>query len=214
MERQLSVALDAIVAERGLTPRERGDDAGSHWWSNGSPFRALSPYNPRRDGSVRREGSRSPRCNFVPSQTGQNRNPWVLLAGHAGCGKTSLARAGIAGLLTQPGVISDVSVWRKCVFRPGDAPESLVESLASALMEFDVLPEMSASGMNPTKLSQIMRKNPRGFARHLTSALEILADGAKGRPHQGEARLLLVVDALEEVFSGKVSARRTAPSFC
>jgi hypothetical protein len=106
-------------------------------------------------------------------------------------------------LVTQPGVIPDVSVWRKCVFRPGDAAESLVESLASSLMEFDVLPEMSASGMNPMKLSQIMRKNPRGFARQLTTALEGLADGSKERRPRGEARLLLVVDALEEAFSGE-----------
>jgi formylglycine-generating enzyme required for sulfatase activity len=201
-ETRLMAALDAIVAERGLTPRDRADDTNARWWNNGSPFRALAPYT-RAEATVFEGRTRETLevISFLRKQAVAGR-PWVMLAGHAGCGKSSLARAGVSGLLTQPGVVPGVSVWRKCVFRPGDAAECLVDSLASALMDFEVLPELGAGGMNPAKLSQIMKKNPRGIARQLETALDTLAAAAKERRGRGDARLLLVIDGLEEAFAG------------
>lgn len=202
-ETRLTAALDALVAERGLTPRERADDSVTHWWTNGSPFRALQPYT-RAEATVFEGRMRETLeiIGFLRKQALSGK-PWVLLAGRAGSGKSSLARAGVAGLLTQSGVVPGVGVWRKCVFRPGDAQESLVDSLAAALMDFEVLPELGTGGMNPAKLSQIMRKNPRGIARQLETALDTLASNTKERRARSDARLLLVVDGLEEAFSGE-----------
>ncbi len=45
--------------------------------------------------------------------------PFVLVVGASGSGKSSLVRAGVLPLLTQPGTIEGIGLWRRAVTRPG-----------------------------------------------------------------------------------------------
>jgi hypothetical protein len=45
--------------------------------------------------------------------------PFVLVLGASGSGKSSLVRAGVLPLLTQPGTIEGIGLWRRAVTRPG-----------------------------------------------------------------------------------------------
>ena len=45
--------------------------------------------------------------------------PFVLVVGASGSGKSSLVRAGVLPLLTQPETIEGVGLWRRAVTRPG-----------------------------------------------------------------------------------------------
>ncbi len=45
--------------------------------------------------------------------------PFVLVVGASGSGKSSLVRAGVLPLLTQPETVEGIGLWRRSVTRPG-----------------------------------------------------------------------------------------------
>jgi hypothetical protein len=63
--------------------------------------------------------------------------PFVLVVGASGSGKSSLVRAGVLPLLTQPGTIEGIGLWRRAVTRPGagGAEGDCFDALAAALLE-------------------------------------------------------------------------------
>jgi hypothetical protein len=68
--------------------------------------------------------------------------PFVLVVGASGSGKSSLVRAGVLPLLTQPGTIEGIGLWRWSVTRPGAGGSSgdCFNALAAALIEPPALP--------------------------------------------------------------------------
>ena len=63
-------------------------------------------------------------------RTQRSREPFLLLIGGSGSGKSSLLRAGILPRMVTPGAIPEVDLWRKAVVTPGPDPFlSLAESL-------------------------------------------------------------------------------------
>ena len=75
------------------------------------------------------------------------RRPFVLVVGASGSGKSSLVRAGVLPLLTQPEAIEGVGLWRWSVTRPGAGGSG--GALAAALLEPPAIPvgnEIHATG--------------------------------------------------------------------
>src|SRR5262249_7572273 len=70
--------------------------------------------------------------------------PLVLVVGASGSGKSSLVRAGVLPLLTQPGTIEGVGLWRWSVTRPGagGSDGDCFDALAAALLEPSALPAL------------------------------------------------------------------------
>src|ERR1700736_2566876 len=70
--------------------------------------------------------------------------PFVLVVGASGSGKSSLVRAGVLPLLTQPGTIEGVGLWRWSVTRPGAGGSGgdCFNALAAALLEPPALPAL------------------------------------------------------------------------
>ena len=133
---------------------------------------------------------------------------FLLVSGASGSGKSSLARAGILPALVAPMAVADVGLWRRVVMRPGDAGNDPILALARALTSSEPdkdegLPELLGPQMTPENLAAHLRSG--GDPAFLfTRALQDLAKAERQRratlPHE-QARLLLLVDQLDELFN-------------
>ncbi len=70
--------------------------------------------------------------------------PFVLVVGPSGSGKSSLIQAGVLPLLTEPGTIEGIGLWRRAVTRPGSSGSGgdCFDALAAALLEPTGLPNL------------------------------------------------------------------------
>ncbi|MGA8659381.1 MAG: protein kinase [Chthoniobacterales bacterium] len=161
--------------------------------------------------------------------------PFVLVVGASGSGKSSLVRAGVLPLLTQPETIEGIGLWRWSVTRPGSGGSGgdCFDALAAALLESSALPALrDPESPNAVRdLGSELREHSDGFAFRIRDALDHAArerqiqhshdlkeregrlrasgrlDDADFARQQREtlklakARLALVVDQLEELFT-------------
>ena len=142
-------------------------------------------------------------------QRAETARPMLLVIGTSGSGKSSLVRAGVVPMLTQPRVVEDVIAWRRAVLRPGDAEQPLA-SLAMALVQEGALPELAIGGVTVESLAEVLRDKPSALAPSLALSLDRIAERTRQQASEhdpaGVARLVLVLDQLEEIFSPAVSA--------
>jgi energy-coupling factor transporter ATP-binding protein EcfA2 len=156
------------------------------------------------------------------------KKPFVLVLGPTGSGKSSLVRAGVLPLLTQGETPLGNGPWRRAVTRPGagGGTEDPLDSLAAALLTECALPELQDAGsaVEWRNLASILREDPDGAAVRITEVLDQLSrceldppvvrlvprveySRAAITPKRLERvrpkiRLALVVDQLEELFTG------------
>src|SRR6516162_1172025 len=161
--------------------------------------------------------------------------PFVLVVGASGSGKSSLLRAGVLPLLTQPETIEGAGLWRLAVTRPGAGGSGgdCFDALAAALLEPPALPALA----DPESLNAIrdlageLREHYDSVALRVRDALDHaarewkirhshfleqrerhlrgsgrsedadLARQQKERLELPKARLALMVDQLEELFT-------------
>jgi WD40 repeat protein/serine/threonine protein kinase len=161
--------------------------------------------------------------------------PFVLVVGASGSGKSSLVRAGVLPLLTQPETIEGIGLWRWSVTRPGAGGSGgdCFDALAAALLEPSALPVLrDPESPNAVRdLGSELREHSGSFAFRVRDALDHAARERKiqhsrdledrernlrasGRSDEADlarqqretlelskARLVLVVDQLEELFT-------------
>lgn len=165
-------------------------------WKKGSPFRGLAAFEfehaPVFFGRTR---AVSDILQALRKQAADDRS-FVLVLGMSGGGKSSVVRAGVLPMLTRPGVIEGVNIWRRAVFRPTDVRGDLFAGLAKALLREHALPSIEADGTNADDLAQILAESPQAATSLIKSALS-REQSASG----GNARLALVVDQLEEMYT-------------
>ncbi len=141
-----------------------------------------------------------------------NEKAFVLVLGMSGCGKSSLVRAGVLPLLTQAGIIQRTSLWRRAILRPSDSTGDVFHGLAAALVRPDALPELTSDGATQLEIAQILREDPRSAAVLAKGALSQAAGAAQiaeGKEIQPRAKLAIVVDQFEELFTlESVTAKR------
>ena len=204
---RLEQALRKLL-ERRIAALARDQAQTEPIWT-GAPFRGLEAYEFEhapiffgRDGLVAKAAEQL----AAQARTG---TAFLLVCGPSGSGKSSLVKAALVPRLMKPQRISGAAFLRRVVFRPGDHPDDVILGLAEALTrgapaEGVGLPELLGPG-----------QDARTLAAHLRAAVDApgyVFAGALGRVTQEErqrgrvlafeeAKLILVVDQLEELFT-------------
>jgi serine/threonine protein kinase/tetratricopeptide (TPR) repeat protein len=102
--------------------------------------------------------------------------PFVIVVGPSGSGKSSLVQAGVLPLLTQPGTIEGIGLWRRAVTRPGAGGSGgdCFDTLAAALLEPAGLPALQdAESTDGTRdLARELRDHADSVALRVRDALD------------------------------------------
>ena len=215
LEGDLVRLIEARVAQ-GL--KELAGEAEDATWLQGSPFPGLAAYDFRdaavffgRDEPIREASTRLQ----AAAEAGA---AFLLILGASGSGKSSLARAGLLPALFAAKAIPGVGLWRRVILRPGEGGEDPVLGLAKSLLagnpsQGEGLPELDASGMGAEALAGHLQAAPDDPSFPFRQALGTVAREAKSRhgllPHE-EARLVLLVDQVEELFTREFDPERRA----
>ena len=126
----------------GRVERKPGQKKARHWKS--SPFRGLNFFDVKHAPIFHgRTNAIGAVLEALEAQVREQR-PFVLVLGASGSGKSSLVRAGVLPLLTQPQVIEGVGLWRWSVCRPGagGGGSDCFDALAATLLEPTALPQL------------------------------------------------------------------------
>src|SRR3984893_4407001 len=102
--------------------------------------------------------------------------PFVLVVGASGSGKSSLVRAGVLPLLTQPETIEGIGLWRWAATRPGagGGDGDCFDALAAALLEPPALPALEdPESLNAIRdLASELRQHANSVALRVRDALD------------------------------------------
>jgi WD40 repeat protein/tetratricopeptide (TPR) repeat protein len=204
-ERQLEMHLRGLIRPRIEMAEPPLGAAADEILICGSPYRGLEAFDIADAPSYfgRDRALDSVREALVARAA--QKCAFLLIFGMSGSGKSSLVRAGLLHSLVQtPQYIPGIDLWRRSVMRPGDASGDLVECLAQAILGDHGLPELRESGLDAARLARTLRDNPDEIDLVLRPALHAAAEAERTRRHSErthEARLIAVVDQMEEIFT-------------
>jgi formylglycine-generating enzyme required for sulfatase activity len=165
-----------------------------------APFRALLSYE-YEDAPIffGRTRARNELRELLARQIGRDA-AFVLVFGASGSGKSSLVKAGLVHDLTLPGMIGRVGLVRRAVMRPSDIGGDPLAALAAAILSPTALPELAGLHYTPEQLGTLLRDAPGQATLPIRQGLSEAGKKAD-LAETAEARLVLVVDQLEELFT-------------
>ena len=125
---------------------------------------------------------------------------FLLVLGASGSGKSSLVKAGVLPDLELPGMIGRVALVRHAMLRPSDRPDTLLGGLSAAILADGALPELHGLRYTPERLADLLASAPEQAAFPIEQGL---AEASKTMrlAEIAEARLVVIVDQLEELFT-------------
>ncbi len=173
-------------------------------WKEGSPFRGLNVFN--FEHSPVFFGRTKAVSEIMDALRIQaiSEKAFILILGMSGGGKSSLVRAGLLPMITLPGVIEGVGLWRRAIMKPGDSSGDMFDGLAACLLHKHALPELGADRTGFKELAKILRETPKAVVPLIKGGLsQAASEMAKSDllKEQPTARLVLLVDQMEEMFS-------------
>ena len=164
------------------------------------PFRALLSYDyehaPVFFGRTR---ARNELRELLAARIAQG-TAFVLVLGASGSGKSSLVKAGLLPDLALPGMIERVGLVRRAVMRPSDQGGNPLAALAAAILSPTALPELAGLQYSHEQLAGLLHDAPNQAALPIRQGLAE-AGKAAGLTDIAEARLAIVIDQFEEIFT-------------
>ncbi|MBT8080242.1 MAG: ATP-binding protein [Gammaproteobacteria bacterium] len=186
------------LVDRQLPKSSSATSAAKAIWRKGSPFRGLASFHfEHAPVFFGRTKAVSDVLQALRRQAANGRS-FILILGMSGGGKSSVARAGVLPMLTKPGVIEGVGLWRRAVFRPSDVGGDLFAGLAKALVGEHALPSLARDAAALDKLAQVLCESPQAAVSLIRGALD---DVRKSAQVTSDARLALVIDQMEEMYT-------------
>ena len=184
-----------VLLERRAGARAEGV---ARWHT--APFRALLSYE-FEDAPIffGRTGARNELRELLARQI-ECGAAFVLVFGASGSGKSSLVKAGLVPDLTLAGMIGRVGLVRRAVMRPSDSGGDPLAALAVAILSPTALPELVGLHYTPEQLGALLRDAPGQATLPIRQGLSEAGKKAD-LAETAEARLVLVVDQLEELFT-------------
>ena len=204
-EEILESHLCKLIKRRLPDPDVKGKypPAAPHW-KKGSPYRGLNVFQFEHSPIFYgRTKAVTEVLNALRKQASSGR-AFVLILGNSGGGKSSLVRAGLLPMITQPGVIEGVGLWRRAIMKPSDSSGDLFDAVAVSLLKENALPELSADGTEVEKIAKLLRETPKAAIPLIKGGLSQAASELarnKNLTEQPLVKLVLVVDQMEEIFS-------------
>ena len=205
----LETNLRKLVERRiAALAASQGDTAAPAWAQ--APFRGLEAYDFAHAPIFFGQDEALAKAMLQLTANAERGAPFLLVQGASGSGKSSVVKAGIVPKLFVPRRIAGMAFLRRVVFRPSDARdgEDLFDALARRLTtqsDDEVgLPELIGPGQSVAALAAHLRNAAAAPAYPIATALGQLTTAARqsGRMLEYEsARLVLVVDQLEELFT-------------
>lgn len=186
---ELRAALEALSVGRRTSAEALSGRRAAEALSTG-PYVGLVPFSERDAGRFR---GRALEVSALVRRLRER--PLAAVVGASGVGKSSLLLAGVAPALQRSG-----EPWEVAVLRPGRAPLRALAALPSLRAELrEQAPE------------QVPEQVRRWLVDKLRREPGALADALRGRAKRRAAKLLLVVDQLEDIYrEGVDSAERAA----
>jgi AAA ATPase domain len=206
-EEKLEIHMRKLI-EAKLPPGEALAKAAPPSWTHGSPFRGLAVFEAEHAAVFCGRSKATSEVVAALREQARAGTAFVLVTGMSGGGKSSLLRAGVLTLLDTPGVIEDVALVRRSLTRPGDGGNDPLIGLATALLRPDALPELAQVADlkvgDAAGLAAKLAARPEAAASLVGEALVHAAtafERSKGLAATPRARLAVVVDQLEELFT-------------
>lgn len=197
------------LLERAIPAREQQARIGSiaKSWTNGCPFRGLEVFEFEHSQIFfgRTQAIADIVSNLRRRSLTRGEALFVTVLGMSGCGKSSLIRAGVLPLLVRPGVVDGTTAWAHCIFRPSDSPRSLIDGLATCLLNtIPLRNNMLRLGMDAEDFDRTLRERPEAACEIVA---RILASPSSREPvpntgiSRSSWRIALVIDQMEEMFT-------------
>ncbi|MDA7980401.1 MAG: hypothetical protein MPJ50_16710 [Pirellulales bacterium] len=204
-ERILEADLRRLIEER-LPEHIPNSDKPTARWHRGSPYLGLSSFDLQHAPVFFGRTRAISEIRDALVRQAERGCSSLIVFGMSGCGKSSLVRAGVLGTMTRPGVVEGIEHWRWCILRPSDVTDAgLCRGLATAITNETGLPELIRQGVTLESLEAALLEAPKHAVTPIGMALRAIASGddipASPSSLDVNARLIIVVDQLEEIFT-------------
>jgi WD40 repeat protein len=203
---RLEESLRKLI-ERRIRDLSGGVASTAAVWT-GDPFRGLESYEFEHAPIFFGRDAAVTKATEQLAANARDGHAFLLVSGASGSGKSSLVKAGLVPRLMKPQRISGLAFLRRAVFRPGGEGTDIILGLANALTRAggdDVgLPELIGPRQDTSQLAAYLRSAASNPDYLFANALGRLTDAERksGRLLAFEdARLILVIDQLEELFT-------------
>jgi formylglycine-generating enzyme required for sulfatase activity len=196
-EELVETHLRELLRKRLTKPGDEVTPASIRW-HQGSPFRGLLSFELEHASLFFGRTRARLELRDQLSRQAARGLAFVLVVGASGSGKSSLVKAGLVADLMLPGMIERVGLVRHALFRPSEADGNLLGKLAEAIIS--ALPELASLKYDVENITELVRSAPGHIKLAITQGLAVAAQ--KGHLTEiAEARLLVIIDQLEEIFT-------------